>query len=44
MVAAHTAVKAGLLNPIYLKWFGSAALMETPDIHNKIMKPAVKNK
>lgn len=43
MVAADPAVKAGLLNAVYLNWFGSAALMETPDIHNKIMKPALNN-
>ena len=40
MVAKDPAVHAGLLGAVYLKWFGSAALMETTDIHNKIMKPA----
>jgi uncharacterized protein YciI len=39
MVAKDPAVNAGLLAAVYLKWFGSAALMETPDIHNRIMKP-----
>lgn len=40
MVAKDPAVNAGLLAPVFLKWFGSAALMETPDIHNRITKPA----
>jgi uncharacterized protein YciI len=39
LVAKDPAVTAGLLAAVYLKWFGSAALMETPDIHNRIMKP-----
>ena len=40
MVAKDPAVNAGLLGAVYLKWFGSASLMETPEIHNKITKPA----
>lgn len=40
MVAKDPAVNAGLLGAVYLTWFGSAALMETPEIHNRIMKPA----
>jgi len=40
MVAKDPAVNAGLLGAVYLKWFGSASLMETPEIHNRITKPA----
>ena len=40
MVAKDPAVNAGLLGALYLKWFGSASLMATPEIHNRIMKPA----
>jgi uncharacterized protein YciI len=40
IVAKDPAVNSGLLGAVYLKWFGSAALMETPDIHNRITKPA----
>ncbi len=40
LVATDPAVKAGVFNVVYLKWFGSAALLETTDIHNRIVKPA----
>ncbi len=40
LVDTDPAVKAGVLTPVYLKWFGSAALLETTEIHNKIVKPA----
>ena len=40
MVANDPAVNAGLLAAVYLKWFGSASLMATPDIHNRITKPS----
>ncbi len=39
LVDTDPAVRAGVFAPVYLKWFGSAALMETSDIHNRIVKP-----
>lgn len=33
-----TAVKEKYLEPEYTLWYGSASLMETPDIHKKIQK------
>jgi uncharacterized protein YciI len=40
LVDTDPAVKAGVFAAVYLKWFGSAALLETTEIHNKIVKPA----
>ena len=37
-VATDPAVKAGLLDAVYVKWYGSAALMETNAIHDKVQK------
>ncbi len=33
-----TAVKEKYLEPEYIMWYGSAALMEVPEIHEKIQK------
>ncbi len=40
LVDTDPAVQAGVFSAVYLKWFGTAALMETTDIHNRIVKPA----
>lgn len=38
-VATDPAVKAGLLDAVYINWFCTAALMLVPETHNKITKP-----
>ncbi len=40
LVDTDPAVQAGVFSAVYLKWFGTAALLETTDIHNRIVKPA----
>lgn len=40
LVATDPAVQAGVFAAIYLPWFGTAALLETTDIHNRIVRPA----
>lgn len=37
-VATDPAVKAGLLDAMYVNWYGSAALMETNALHDKVQK------
>jgi uncharacterized protein YciI len=39
LVVLDPAVKAGVFVPDLTLWYGSAALMATNDIHNKIQKP-----
>lgn len=38
LAAEDPAIKAGIFVLEYTPWFGSAALMATPEIHNKITK------
>jgi hypothetical protein len=33
-----TAIKEKYLEPELIQWYGSASLMETPEIHKKIQK------
>jgi len=37
-VATDPAVKSGLLDAVYVKWYGSAALMLVNDAHEKVQK------
>jgi len=39
IVATDPAVKANLLSAEYIPWYSSAALMEVPAIHERIVKP-----
>ncbi len=39
LVATDPAVQAGVFSAVYLKWFCTAALMETTSIHKRIVKP-----
>jgi uncharacterized protein YciI len=39
LVNTDPAVQAGVFSAVYLKWFCTAALMETTGIHNRIVKP-----
>jgi len=38
LLEGDTAVKEKYLEPEYTLWYGSASLMETPEIHKKIQK------
>ncbi len=38
-VATDPAVKAGLLDAVYIDWYCTAALMQIPETHDKITKP-----
>jgi uncharacterized protein YciI len=42
LVVLDPAVKAGVFVPELTLWYGSAALMATPDIHKRIQKPQSK--
>ncbi len=39
MAQADPAVKAGIFTCEYIPWYGTAALMATPGLHEKIVKP-----
>ena len=39
LVVSDPAVKAGVFEPVFVPWYGSAALMTTYEIHKKIAKP-----
>ncbi len=39
LVVFDPAVKAGILVPDLMLWYGTAALMATPEIHKKLEKP-----
>jgi uncharacterized protein YciI len=41
MVKTDPAVAAGLLEPEYVKWYGSAAVMNVNDMHKKIQKTSI---